>query len=109
MKCEQIFKFCFQIINALVKNQPELSLRLFLQGALAADHVGNETIVYEFFSQVTVWLLSTRSALHTHTHHCQLCLYIYMYTDCMYMYMYNVCMYMCLYMCTFMYVCIVYA
>jgi vacuolar protein sorting-associated protein 35 len=51
MKCEQIFKFCFQTINALVQNQPELSLRLFLQGALVADRVGNETIVYEFFSQ----------------------------------------------------------
>ena len=55
MKCEQIFKFCFQTINALVKNQPELSLRLFLHGALMADRIDNETIyiVYEFFSQVS--------------------------------------------------------
>lgn len=53
MKCEQIFKFCFQTINALVKNHPEISLRLFLQGALVADRVGNETIAYEFFSQVS--------------------------------------------------------
>ena len=53
MKCEQIFKFCFQTINALVKDQPELSLRLFLHGALVADRIDNETIVYEFFSQVS--------------------------------------------------------
>ena len=52
MKSEQIFKFCFQTINALVKNMPELSLRLFLQGAMVADQIGNETIAYEFFSQV---------------------------------------------------------
>ena len=53
MKCEQIFKFCFQTINALVKNLPELSLRLFLQGSLVADRIGNETVAYEFFSQVS--------------------------------------------------------
>ena len=52
MKCEQIFKFCFQTINALVKNQPELSLRLFLQGSMVADRISNETVTYEFFSQV---------------------------------------------------------
>ncbi|CAI8052360.1 Vacuolar protein sorting-associated protein 35 [Geodia barretti] len=51
MKCEQIFKFCFQTINALVKNQPELSLRLFLQGSMVADRISNETVTYEFFSQ----------------------------------------------------------
>ena len=56
MKCEQIFKFCFQTINALVKNQPELSLRLFLQGSMVADRISNETVTYEFFSQVTLTL-----------------------------------------------------
>ena len=58
MKCEQIFKFCFQTINALVKNQPELSLRLFLQGSLVADRISNETITYEFFSQVDICIFS---------------------------------------------------
>ena len=51
-KCERIFQFCLQTINALAKVHPELSLRLFLQGALAADQVGSETITYEFISQV---------------------------------------------------------
>ena len=51
-KCERIFQFCLQTINALTKVQPELSLRLFLQGALAADQVGSETITYEFITQV---------------------------------------------------------
>ena len=51
-KCERIFQFCLQTINALAKVQPELSLRLFLQGALTADQVGSETITYEFISQV---------------------------------------------------------
>lgn len=52
-KCERIFQFCLQTINALTKVQPELSLRLFLQGALAADQVGSETITYEFITQVS--------------------------------------------------------
>jgi len=30
-----------------------MALRLFLQGALAADQVANETITYEFLSQVS--------------------------------------------------------
>ena len=51
-KCERIFQFCLQTINALTKVKPELSLRLFLQGALAADQVGSETITYEFITQV---------------------------------------------------------
>ena len=51
-KCERIFQFCLQTINALAKVQPELSLRLFLQGALTADQVASETITYEFISQV---------------------------------------------------------
>ena len=53
-KCERIFQFCLQTINALTKVQPELSLRLFLQGALAADQVGSETITYEFITQVNI-------------------------------------------------------
>ena len=69
MKCEQIFKFSFQTINALVKIQPELSLRLFLQGSIVADRIGKESIAYEFFSQVSsstlfVPLPFTSSSLH---------------------------------------------
>ena len=51
-KCERIFQFCLQTITALTKIQPDLSLRLFLQGALTADQIGSETIAYEFISQV---------------------------------------------------------
>ena len=50
-KCERIFQFCLQTITALTKVQPDLSLRLFLQGALTADQC-SETIAYEFISQV---------------------------------------------------------
>ena len=52
-KCERIFQFCLQTILALTKVQPELSLRLFLQGALVADRIKQETITYEFISQVS--------------------------------------------------------
>ena len=41
-----------QTISELCKLAPEPSLRLYLQGALTADGVGNETIAYEFLTQV---------------------------------------------------------
>lgn len=54
-KCQKIFQFCHQTIAALAKAEyAELSLRLFLQGALAADQAGfsnAETVAYEFMSQ----------------------------------------------------------
>ncbi len=53
-KCDRIFQFCLQTINALTKVKPELSLRLFLQGALTADQIASETVTYEFISQVCV-------------------------------------------------------
>ena len=53
-KCEKIFQFSLQTILALCKLAPELSLRLYLQGALAADKIGSETIAYEFLTQVIV-------------------------------------------------------
>ena len=53
-KCERIFQFSLQTINALSKEAPSTALRLFLQGALTADQVGNEKITYEFISQVGV-------------------------------------------------------
>ncbi|XP_065675413.1 vacuolar protein sorting-associated protein 35 isoform X2 [Hydra vulgaris] len=54
-KCQKIFQFCHQTICALSKAEyAELSLRLFLQGALAADQqrfTNAETVAYEFMSQ----------------------------------------------------------
>ena len=38
---------------ALCKLVPELSLRLYLQGALTADQIASETIAYEFLTQVS--------------------------------------------------------
>jgi len=51
-KSEKIFKFCRETIFALIKIGPEICLRLFVQGALAADQIQDETITYEFISQV---------------------------------------------------------
>ena len=53
-KCEKILEFCIKTITALAKVIPDLSLRLFLQGALAADRIGLEKEAYEFISQVSV-------------------------------------------------------
>ena len=57
-KCQKIFQFCHQTIGALIKaEQNELSLRLFLQGAVAAGEIGfenAESVAYEFLSQVSV-------------------------------------------------------
>lgn len=57
-KCQKIFQFCHQTICALSKAEYSyLSLRLFLQGALAADQqrfANAETVAYEFMSQVGI-------------------------------------------------------
>lgn len=53
-KCEKILEFCIKTITALAKVIPDHSLRLFLQGALAADRIGLEKEAYEFISQVCV-------------------------------------------------------
>ena len=50
-KCEKIFQFSLQTIMALCKLVPELSLRLYLQGALTADQIASETKAYEFLTQ----------------------------------------------------------
>jgi len=54
-KCQKIFQFCHGTIVALTKAEfSELSLRLFLQGALAISQIpfeNQETIAYEFMSQ----------------------------------------------------------
>lgn len=55
-KCDKIFKFCFQTINALIKAElpAELPFRIFLQGAIALCNINYENcenITYEFISQ----------------------------------------------------------
>lgn len=54
-KCQKIFQFCHHTLAALVKAElAEQSLRLYLQGALAADQINfenHETVAYEFLSQ----------------------------------------------------------
>ncbi|XP_046842547.1 vacuolar protein sorting-associated protein 35-like [Xenia sp. Carnegie-2017] len=54
-KCQKIFQFCHQTVGALAKSEyGELSLRLYLQGALTADQhdfSNAETVAYEFMSQ----------------------------------------------------------
>lgn len=58
-KCDKIFKFCFQTINALIKAElpAELPFRLFLQGSIALCDINYdncENITYEFISQAIV-------------------------------------------------------
>jgi vacuolar protein sorting-associated protein 35 len=58
-KCDKIFKFCFQIINSLIKAElpAEISFRLFLQGSIALADIqyeNSEDITYEFLSQVMI-------------------------------------------------------
>lgn len=55
-KCEKIFKFCFQTIEALIKFEleAELPFRLYLQGSIALCEINYENcedIAYEFISQ----------------------------------------------------------
>jgi vacuolar protein sorting-associated protein 35 len=55
-KCDKIFKFCFQTINALIKAElpAELPFRIFLQGSIALCQINYENcenITYEFISQ----------------------------------------------------------
>ena len=57
-KCDKIFKFCFQTINALIKAElpAELAFRLYLQGSIVLCEIaykGCEDITYEFISQVS--------------------------------------------------------
>ncbi|CAF1436904.1 unnamed protein product [Adineta steineri] len=54
-KCQKLFQLSNQLINTLTKLETnDLSLRLYLQGALTASEIRSEnaeTIAYEFFSQ----------------------------------------------------------
>lgn len=55
-KCQKILQFCHGTIAALARAEyPELSLRLYLQGALCISQVkfsNHESVAYEFMSQV---------------------------------------------------------
>ena len=66
-KCERIFQFSLQTVTALAKEAPLVALRLFLQGALVADQVGNETIAYEFVSQVSCGVVGVTPLLVKHS------------------------------------------
>ena len=50
----QVFKFVHESLSVLQPHAPEITLRLYLQAAQAADKCGNETITYEFVTQVCV-------------------------------------------------------
>ncbi len=71
-KVAKIFQFCHTTISALVKAEmSELPLRLFLQGALVLDGVpfeSQETVAYEFMSQVTKRGQSLYDILHQGDH-----------------------------------------
>ena len=58
-KVAKIFQFCHSTITSLIKAEmSELPLRLYLQGALVLDGVpyeNQETVAYEFISQVYCW------------------------------------------------------
>ena len=64
---EKIFKFCHSTVSTLVKAEmAELPLRLFLQGALACNTIAfsnQETVAYEFMSQVRNMKLKTDHSL----------------------------------------------
>ena len=67
----KIFQFCHTTITALIKAEmSELPLRLYLQGSLVLDGVpyeNQETVAYEFISQVsyiTLRFSSTLTILH---------------------------------------------
>ena len=56
-KCDRIFKFCFQTINALLKAElpADIPFKLFLQGSIVIAEIAyenSENITYEFISQV---------------------------------------------------------
>lgn len=46
------YQFLHEIVTAMAPLHPWVSLTLFLQCALGADHTGFKAIAYEFFSQV---------------------------------------------------------
>lgn len=46
------YQFLHEIVTAMAPMYPWVSLSLFLQCAIGADHTGFKAIAYEFFSQV---------------------------------------------------------
>jgi vacuolar protein sorting-associated protein 35 len=64
-KCDRIFKFCFQTINALLKAElpADIAFKLFLQGSIVIAEIAyenSENITYEFISQVTEFISRSR-------------------------------------------------
>lgn len=59
-KCQKILQYCHSTIAVLSKSElPELSLRLYLQGALCIDKIrysNHETVAYDFMTQVWISL-----------------------------------------------------
>jgi len=51
MKPKKMFQFVHKICQIYGNHCPELGFRVWLQGALAADHCGQGEIGYEFYSQ----------------------------------------------------------
>ena len=50
----KVLQFVHEIVTALAANCPDISLTLFLQCALAADHCDFEAIAYEFITQAFI-------------------------------------------------------
>jgi len=54
VSCRKVFQFLHEIITALTTTYPDLSLKLFLQAAVAADKCDFKAIAYEFMSQASI-------------------------------------------------------
>lgn len=54
VKTKKVFGFIHETIGELSQKYPDLSLRLFLQGALMADKCSFEAIAYEFVAQAFI-------------------------------------------------------
>lgn len=64
------YQFLHEIVTAMAPLHPWVSLSLFLQCAIGADHTGFKAIAYEFFSQVGPRVKCTRLGLQTRERHC---------------------------------------
>ncbi|GMH98622.1 hypothetical protein TrST_g10539 [Triparma strigata] len=52
--CRKVFQFLHEIVTAMAVSYPDLSLKLFLQSAVAADNCKFKAIAYEFMSQAFI-------------------------------------------------------
>jgi vacuolar protein sorting-associated protein 35 len=58
-KCQKIVQFCHSTISQLTTDEPELALRLYLQGALCINQISyssHEAIAYDFMTQVNFFV-----------------------------------------------------